>query len=170
VTGRRVTGRRVSAGAIGLAALLGLTLGGCKQDNTPNEYNTLTNQNFLETCTNYYFDNTNDTLAITSNTVKADVTPPTQDQCQCQYEVYVNNMPINKTAAKESQYANYTGPNFTDLNAQLKTDPQKGWDSVPQDLKDQVNACTSTGGSGGSTTTTTSSVGDASTTTTAAAG
>ena len=50
-------------------------------------------------------------------------------------------MPINDTVAKEAQWAGYTGPNFTDLNAELKTDPTKAWDSVPQDIKDEVDAC-----------------------------
>lgn len=158
----------MSAGVIGLAAVLGLALGGCSQTNTPDAYNTLTQQNFLESCTNYYFNNTDDTLAITGNTVKADVTAPNQGQCQCAYDVFVQNMPINKTAAAEPQYANYTGPNFTDLNAELKTDPQKAWDSVPQDIKDKANACVSGSGSG-DTTTTTAAGGDASTTTTTTA-
>jgi hypothetical protein len=165
MTRRSGAGRRAKAGAIGLVALCALALGACAQNNTPDEYNTLTNQNFLETCTNYYFDNTNDTLAQTSNTVKADVTAPTQDQCQCAYEVFQNGMPINATVAKESQWAGYSGPNFTGLNAQLKTDPSKAWDGVPQDIKDKVTACTSGSGSGSSTTSTTAGSGDSTTTT-----
>jgi hypothetical protein len=154
-----------------LAMVLGLGLGACAQKNTPDEYNLLTQQNFLETCTNYYFDNTDDSLSITENTVKADVTAPNQSQCECAYSVYAgaNNdgngaMPINATVAKEAQWANYDGPNFTDLNAQLKTDPSKAWDSVPQDIKDKVNACTSGSGTSGSTTSTTAG-GDTTTTT-----
>ncbi len=162
-----------------LAMAAGLGLGACSQSNTPDQYNTLTQQNFLETCTNYYFDNTDDSLSKTDNTVKADVTAPTESQCQCAYEVYAgpNNdgngaMPINATVAKEAQWAGYDGPNFTDLNAELKTDPTKAWDSIPQDIKDKVAACTSgsgttptTAGSGDSTTTTAS---DAATSTTGA--
>jgi hypothetical protein len=168
-----VTRRRASAGAFALAMVLGLGLGACAQTNTPDEYNTLTRQNFLETCTNYYFENTDDTLAITTDTVKADVTAPNQSQCECAYAVYAgpNNdgngaMPINSTVAKEAQWANYDGPNFTDLNAQLKTDPTKAWDSIPQDIKDKVNACISGSGTSGSTTSTTAG-GDTTTTTAA---
>ena len=91
--------------------------------------------------------------------MKADVTAPNQSQCECTYDVYAgpNNdgngaMPINETVAKEAQWASYTGPNFTDLNAELKTDPTKAWDSVPQDIKDEVNACISGSGTSGSTT------------------
>ena len=153
-----------------LAMVLGLGLGACAQKNTPDQYNTLTQQNFLETCTNYYFDSTDDTLSITQNTVKADVTAPNQSQCQCAYEVYAgpNNdgngaMPINATVAKEAQWADYSGPNFTDLNAQLKTDPSKAWDSVPEDIKSKVDSCI--GQTSGTTSTTT---GGDSTTTTAA--
>jgi len=147
---------------IGLVALAALALGGCKQDNTPTEYNTLTRQNFLETCTNYYFDNTDDTLAITSNTIKADVTAPDQNTCECMYQVFAGPdgaetppVPINSSVAKEAQYSGYTGPNFTTLNSDLKADPQKAWDGVPQDLKDQINTCNATQGNSSSTTSTT---------------
>jgi len=144
-----------------VVVLLALTLGACAQKNTPTEYNTLTNQNFLESCTNYYFDNTNDTLAQTGNTVKADVTAPDQPTCQCQYEIFVNQMPINSSAAKAQ--AGYSGPNFTDLNAQLKTDPQKAWDTVPDTIKSAINDCTNSSGTSQSTTTTVA--GDQTTTT-----
>ena len=73
-------------------------------------------------------------------------------------------MPINATVAKEAQWASYDGPNFTDLNAELKTDPTKAWDSVPQDIKDKVNACIS---GSGTTTPTTAGGGDTTTTTAA---
>ena len=162
MTRSSVNRRRASAGVFALAMVLGLGLGACAQKNTPDQYNTLTQQNFWETCTNYYYDNTDDSLSKTNNTVKADVTAPNESQCQCAYTVFAgpNNdgtgaMPINATVAKESQWANYQGPNFTDLNAQLKTDPSKAWDSVPQDIKDKVNACISGSGAGGSTTSTT---------------
>jgi hypothetical protein len=160
----------MGAGVFALAMVLGLGLGACSESNTPEEYNTLTQQNFLETCTNYYFDNTDDSLEITTNTVKADVTAPTQSQCECAYAVYAgpNNdgngsMPINATVAKEAQWANYDGPNFTDLNAELKTDPSKAWDSVPEDIKSKVSGCLS-----GSDATTSPTSGGDSTTTTAA--
>ena len=114
--------------------VLGLGLGACSQSNTPDEYNTLTQQNFLETCTNYYFDNTDDSLSITENTVKADVTAPTQSQCECAYDVYAGPendgngaMPINETVAKEEPSGRATtGPNFTDLNAGTEDRPDQG--------------------------------------------
>ena len=172
MTRRSVAGRRATAGVIGLAVLAALALGGCSQSNTPTEYNTLTRQNFLETCTNYYFDNTDDTLAITSNTVKADITAPDENTCQCMYEVFsgpngdgVGGMPINSETAKT--IPNYTGPNFTDLNSELKADPQKAWDGVPEDVKSQIDDCNATKG-GTSSSTSTSTTAAQSTTTTAA--
>lgn len=167
--------RRAGVGAAGLALLLGLTLGACAQSNTPDEYNTLTQQNFLESCTNFYFDNTNDTLAITSNTVSDKAqSPPNQSQCQCMYDVFTGpngdgtdgGMPINETAAKAQ--AGYTGPNFTTLNADLKTDPQGAWDDLPDEFKNPILACGQGGGGSSGTTTTTS--GGGSTTTTATEG
>lgn len=163
-----------------VALALGLGLGACSQNNTPDTYGTLTRQNFLESCTNYYFDNTNDTLAITGNTVKADVQAPDQSTCQCMYELFSGpqadgdgtdgGMPINASVAKAN---GIEGPNFTDLNAQLKTDPDKAWNDLPQSYKDGINACSESGGesNGQSTSSTTSTTvaTDGSTTTTAGA-
>lgn len=152
-----------------VALALGMGLGACAQGNTPDEYNTLTEQNFLETCTNFYFNNTDDTLAITENTVQEDVEAPDQSVCECRYEVFTGpngdgtegGMPINESAADA---IGWTGPNFTDLNADLKSNPQEAWDALPQDpFKAGLDACAD---GGGSTTTTTD--GDGSTTTTAA--
>jgi len=157
------------------ALALGLGLGACAESNTPDAYGTLTQQNFLETCTNYYFDNTDDSLAITDNTVKADVQAPDQKTCQCMYEVFSGpdatgdgtdgGMPINADVAKA---AGWTGPNFTDLNAELKSDPQKAWDNLPDDpFKNGIENCRATGGesstgsgASASSTTTTTATGD----------
>ncbi len=163
-----------------VALALGLGLGACAQNNTPDSYGTLTQQNFLESCTNFYFDNTDNTLAITSNTVKADVQAPDQSTCQCMYDLFSGpqadgngtdgGMPINASVAKAN---NIDGQNFTDLNAQLKTDPQKAWDNLDQSYKDGINACQQSGGksSGSSTSSTTSTTvaTDGSTTTTTGA-
>jgi hypothetical protein len=123
-----MTRRRVTTAAIGLAAVLGLGLGACAQDNTPTEYNTLTQQNFLEGCTNHYFDNTDDTIDITGNTIAADVTAPDEGTCRCMYDVFVNTMSID---------------DFTTFNKDLKEDPQKAWDGLSQDVKDDLDACSS---------------------------
>jgi hypothetical protein len=162
--------RRVGAGTAAVALALGISLGACAQGNTPDEYNTLTQQNFLETCTNFYFDNTDDSLAITENTVEADIEAPDQNVCQCRYEVFTGpsgqgdgtegGMPINEAAAET---IGWTGPNFTDLNSDLKSNPEDAWNTLPEEFKTGLDDC---GDGGGSTTTTTS--GDATTTTTAA--
>ena len=141
-------GRRLGVGVlVAVMALVGLT--GCAQSNTPNAYDTLTQQNFLELCTNTYFENTDDTLSQTSNTIASGTQALDPTQCQCQYDVFVQQMPINKSAAP----AGYTGPNFTDLNAKLKTDPSGAWATVPDSIKTALTACVS-GSSASSTTTT----------------
>ena len=141
-------GRRLGVGVlVAVVALVGLT--GCAQNNTPNAYDTLTQQNFLELCTNTYFENTDDTLSQTSNTIASGTQALDPTQCQCQYDVFVQQMPINKSAAP----AGYTGPNFTDLNAKLKTDPSGAWATVPDSIKTALTACVS-GSSASSTTTT----------------
>jgi len=140
-------GRRVGAGVVALALVCMISLSGCKQDNTPKEYNTLTQQNFLELCTNHYYDSTNSTIAQTGNTIKSGIDASSQDQCQCQYDVFVKQMPINKSAAQPG----YTGTNFTDLNSKLKTDPEAAWSTVPESITNAVKACMSSSSSGTAT-------------------
>ena len=142
-----MSGRRIGAGLLAIVAVATLGLTGCNQDNTPKAYDTLTQQNFLELCTNHYFDSTDSTLAQTNNTIKSGVDALDQSQCQCQYDVFVQQMPINKAAAP----AGYTGPNFTDLNAKLKSDPTGAWATVPDSIKTALTACAS--GSGSTSTT-----------------
>ncbi len=113
--------------AVALVGMLGLT--GCKHDNTPKEYGTLTQQNFLELCTNHYYDNTDDTLAQTDRTIAANVTTPTNDQCQCQYDVFSSQMPI---------------ADFTTLNGKLKSNPEEAWNTVPTSITDALTGCMST--------------------------
>lgn len=144
-------GRRMRAGTAVLAALVAISLTGCNEGNTPTDYNALTNQNFLELCTNHLYDLTDDTtLTQTGNTI-AKVDAPSAAICQCQYDVFVNQVPINKN---DTSKPNYSGPNFTDLNASLKTDPEGAWNSVPASVKEAVATCNTTGGSSSTATTT----------------
>lgn len=140
-TGVEMTGPRVPGSAVVAAVLtvviLALGLSGCAQSNTPSEYGTVTEQNFLELCTNRYYENTDDTLAITDNTIAADVEAPTPAQCECQYDVYVAQMPIS---------------DFTTLNNKLKENPQEAWDAVPSSITTALMSCMNSSGS--STTTT----------------
>jgi hypothetical protein len=144
-------GRRMRAGMAILAALVAISLTGCNQANTPTQYNTLTNQNFKELCTNHLYDLTDDTtLTQTGNTI-ANVDAPNNAVCQCQYDVFVNNVPINKN---DTSFPNYSGPNFTDLNASLKSDPVAAWATVPASVTDALTVCSNTNGASSATTTT----------------
>ena len=143
-------GRRVGARVLALALVCMIGLSGCEKDNTPKEYNTLTQQNFVELCTNNYYKSTGEitvidasnastldpALSSTDSTIKSDVTATSQSNCLCMYSVYVNNMSI---------------ADFTSLNRDLKSDPEKAWDAVPADIKNAVSKCAS--GAGASTTT-----------------
>ncbi len=156
-----ITRRRAGAASVLLTLALVLGLSACNQDNTPSAYNTLTEQNFLELCTNTYWTldgdiTANDTattldpvLKQTSSTIKADVTTPTTSQCVCQYNVFVNQVSYNKTNVVN----NYSGPFFVDLNVDLKTDPEKAWNTVPEAVRNALQACV-TGSSTSSTSTT----------------
>jgi len=143
-------GRRVGAGVVALALVCMIGLSGCNEDNTPKEYNTLTQQNFVELCTNYLYTSSGEISAIdasnastldpalssTDSTIKSDVTATSQSDCLCMYSVYVDKMPI---------------ADFTSLNSDLKSDPEKAWDAVSADIKNAVSKCAS--GAGASTTT-----------------
>ena len=152
-----MTRRRVGAGVAGLALVLGVGLSACAQDNTPDQYDTLTKQNFLEGCTNFYYENTDDNLTQTGNTVaEVDGERPDENQCVCMYDVFANQMPINSSAAEADGQPDAI--NFTDFNKDLQTDnPQDVWNTLPQEIKDSLADCegaSDSSGSSGSTTTT----------------
>ena len=144
-------GRRVGAGVVALALVAMIGLSGCNQDNTPKEYNTLTQQNFVELCTNYLYTSSGEITAIdassastldpalksTGTTIKSDTEATSESDCLCMYAVFVDKMSI---------------ADFTTLNGDLKSDPEKAWNGVSSEIKDGVSKCAS--GSAGSSTTT----------------
>lgn len=171
-------GRRVGAGAVALALVAMIGLSGCKQDNTPKAYNTLTEQNFVELCTNHLYESTGDltdstsgnaapsldpALKSTGTTIKSGIDALSQDQCLCQYQVFVNQIPVNKSAAQ----AGYSGPNFTDLNSKLKTDPETAWATLPDSVTTALKTCVSTNGQASPSTDSTTTTSAAPTTTVA---
>jgi hypothetical protein len=144
-------GRRVGAGVVGLALAIVIGLSGCSQGNTPTEYNTLTQQNFVELCTNYLYTSSGEITAIdastaatldtalkaTGTTIASDVKGSSESSCLCMYSVFVDQMPI---------------ADFTTLNSDLKSDPEKTWNGVSSGIKDALTKCAS--GTAASTTTT----------------
>jgi hypothetical protein len=144
-------GRRVGAGVVGLALALIIGLSGCSQGNTPTEYNTLTQQNFVELCTNYLYTSSGEITAInastaatldtalkaTETTIAPDVKGSSESSCLCMYSVFVDQMPIS---------------DFTTLNSDLKSDPEKTWNGVSSEIKDSLTKCAT--GTTASTTTT----------------
>jgi len=141
---------------IGLVAVAALTLAGCAQSNTPSEYNNLTKQNFLELCTNFYYqlegEGDSQTLTITSSTIAGEVKGLSPDICTCQYEVFANNVPINDDAAKA---AGYKFINFTTLNSDLKDNPESAWSKVDPAVITGLQNCNNGSASGASTSSTT---------------
>lgn len=144
-------GRRVGAGMGVLALVLMIGLGGCNEDNTPKEYNTLTQQNFIELCTNYLYTSNGNISAInassastldpalssTNSTIKSDVQASSESSCLCMYAVFVDQMSIAE---------------FTTLNGDLKSDPEKTWNGVSPQIKDALSKCASGSNASGSTT------------------
>jgi hypothetical protein len=144
-------GRRVGAGVVALTLALVIGLSGCAQGNTPTEYNTLTQQNFVELCTNYLYTSSGEITAInastaatldtalkaTETTISADVKGSSESSCLCMYAVFVDQMSIG---------------DFTTLNSDLKSDPEKTWNGVSSEIKDALTKCAA--GTASSTTTT----------------
>ena len=135
-------GRRVGGLVAGFALLL-LVATGCHQDNTPQYYNSLTKDNFVQGCIG---GSTGTTLATSS-------------LCSCMYGVVTSMVPASSADEKANpkKYEGYTGPNFQQLNSLVKSNPQK----VPSQLQDAwAKQCdgyqgttTTAGSSGGPTTT-----------------
>lgn len=150
-------GRRIGTGLGVLALVLMVGLSGCGEDNTPTEYNTLTQQNFVELCTNHLYTSNGTVSAInassastldpalssTDSTIQSDTQASSESACLCMYAVFVDQMPI---------------ADFTTLNSDLKSDPEKTWNGVSSSIKDALGKCaSSTSGSSSSTTAPTSS-------------
>jgi len=150
--------RRVGVKVAGLAAVLGLGLAGCGANNTPTAYEPLVEKNFLEGCTNHYVSLTNDTTALTDNTIDDGATGATEDQCRCMYDVFVDNVPFN---GDDKSKPGYDGPNFTQLDKDLDSNnPGEQFNELPDDVKRQVSDCVADPSSGGGSTTSTTAADD----------
>ena len=145
-----------------------VALAGCATDNTPQAYDTITQQNFVELCTNFLYSSTGEitdtesaasattldpALSATDSTIAPDTVAPDQSTCLCMYGVFVDQMSI---------------ADFTTLNKDMKSNPDEAWSTLPASITDGLTACGSATG-GSTTTSTTTATGAESTTTTAAA-
>lgn len=139
--------RRRTAATAGLALALGLVLTACGQSNTPESYDSLVEKNYLEGCTNRSFDLTDDTLAITDDTLSADVEGGTEEQCRCQYQVFVDMVPYD---GDDTSKPGYQGPTFTELDESLRDadDPAAVFGELPSDVRAALDSCPLPGGSG----------------------
>ncbi|MBI2706665.1 MAG: hypothetical protein HYX32_15445 [Actinobacteria bacterium] len=119
---------RMSLGAAGIGALV---LAGCTvPSNDPQSYDPEVQQNFVAGCTGAdpIVDNTTSTIA--SSTV-----------CQCDFAVFVANVPFNDSDKAKSQYAGYGGKTFVEINNEMKRDGTKFNDAVTQDVRNKLNQC-----------------------------
>ena len=114
--------------AAGIAVLAIALLAGCRSDNTPTAYNDQVQASFVQTCTgDVPVDGT--TIAISSN-----------NYCQCAYTQFVNLVPYNKDDQTNrdggNAFKNYSGKVFTDIENDLKDEPNKFNDNsvVPQNV------------------------------------
>jgi len=96
--------------------VVGLTLAGCSQDNTPTAYDEVTEANFMQGCTG-------------ADTGEQGAS---EDYCRCAYQWFVDNVPINAEAATEQGLPEE--PNFTQLNKDLSNDPE----ALPADIRDAL--------------------------------
>lgn len=131
--------RRLGATLAGAAAMLALGLTACAPSNTPTSYDAVTEQNFLEGCLNRYVNRVDDTLAVTNDTLSPDVAGGTQQQCECQYQVFVDQVPFNSS---DTSKPGYDGPNFTDLNKSLEGDNgAEALNTLPPDVQGDLKSC-----------------------------
>ncbi len=127
-----------------MIAALALVATACHEDNTPQHYNSVTKDNFVQGCTG---GGTGTTLAST-------------DLCDCLYNVTTASIPASaadKKARGDGQtFKDYTGKTFIQINDALKNDPN----SLPSSLTDAFQEkCGSEGYRGAPTTTAKSSGG-----------
>jgi hypothetical protein len=136
----------------GLAAVVALGLTACAPSNTPTSYDdAVVEQNFLEGCLNRYVNLTNDTLAVTDDTLSPDVAGGSQPQCECQFQVFVDQVPFN---SDDTSKPGYVGPTFIELNDDLEGDnPGEAFNTLPAAVQDDLKACARSGPTGGSATT-----------------
>ena len=108
-------------------------------------------QNFLEGCLNRYVNLVDDTLAVTNDTLSPDLAGGTQQQCGCQFQVFVDNVPFN---SDDTSKPGYVGPNFTDLNKSLQGDNGgEALNTLPPDVQNDLKACALPGAGSGTGTT-----------------
>lgn len=142
--------RRTGAKMAAMAAVVALGLTACAPSNTPDSYDAVVEQNFLEGCLNRYVNLVDDTLAVTNDTLSPDVAGGSQPQCECQFSVFENQVPYN---SDDTSKPGYVGPTFVDLNNSLEGDnPGEAFNTLPADVQDDLKACAqsgpATGGSG----------------------
>lgn len=152
--GRSARSRRVAA--LGLVVALMVLAAACGQSNTPQTYDAVTQNNFIQGCTGA------STGASTTTTLAS------TDLCQCMYTVTTGAIPMSSQDQKErgggKTFATYTGKTFQQINDELKSNPH----AVPADLQAAwAKSCarqgypavttTTRGSSGGPTTTVKSS-------------
>ena len=137
--------RRVPALVLGVLTLL-LVAAGCKQDNTPQFYDSVTHDNFVTGCQG---GSTNTSLATTS-------------LCECMYTVLTKTVPASSEDLKKNptKYKDYHGKTLNQIESDVKNNPA----NLPSSLTSAwAEAC---GSEGYSTTTTGSSGGGGLVTTT----
>jgi hypothetical protein len=141
-----LTARRRAPLVVSGFALLLLVATGCHQDNTPQFYNSLTKDNFVQGCIG---GSTGTTLASSS-------------LCDCMYTVVTGMVPASGADEKANtkKYGNYNGPNFQQINSQVKSNPNK----VPSDVQDAWSKSCGSEGYIGTTTTTAQPTGGPTTT------
>jgi hypothetical protein len=122
---------------VAVLAIAIVALTGCNPpSNEPDAYDDVTRSNFLQGCTGIVTEGT--AIDASTSSIGAGAS---QAVCECQYDYFVQNVPFDSDAAEEAGL----GPdaaNFVELNQQVENDPG----SLPQDIKDGLQACADSGG------------------------
>jgi hypothetical protein len=148
------SGHRARLVVVALVAALALMATACHEDNTPQFYNSVTKDNFIQGCTG----------SGTGANGATGTTLASNDLCTCLYNVTTASIPASSADKKKrsQQFGSYTGKTFIQINDSLKNDPN----SLPSSLTDAyAEHCGAEGYKGAPTTTTKSGSGGGPTTT-----
>jgi hypothetical protein len=137
---RRPPARRVAALLVGIVALAGCSV----PSNTPESYDAESVEDFfLAGCQGGDAEGEIDPIEVDGSTT----TLAGADACRCAFEVFRERVPYDDAAreADPEKFANYGGPTFVELDGDAGSDPAAALDSIPAEIRAEIEACGETG-------------------------
>lgn len=129
-----------------LALLVGaLALAGCAvPSNTPDDYDAESVRDFfMAGCQGGDRDGEGADLEVDGTTT----TLASEDACGCAFDVFRERVPYDEEArdADPEKFGSYGGPTFVELDADAGSDPAATFESIPAEIRAEIEACGETG-------------------------